>query len=48
MKKELLEKYKDRVVAIRDGILIEIYDGEEAFKDIVEKYDFISVLYKED
>ena len=47
MKEELLRKYEGKVVVIKDGKLIGVYDREEeAFKDIVEKYGPIPVLIK--
>ena len=47
MRKELLEKYRGKVVAIKDGKLIGVYDSEEeAFKDVLEKYGFVPVLIK--
>ena len=47
MKEELLRKYEGKVVVIKDGKLIGVYDSEEeAFKDIVEKYGPIPVLIK--
>jgi len=47
MRKELLEKYRDKVVVIKDEKLIGVYDSEdEAFKSVVEKYGFVPVLIK--
>ncbi len=47
MKEELLRKYEGKVVVIKDGKLIGVYDSEEeAFKDVVEKYGPIPVLIK--
>ena len=47
MRKELLEKYRGKVVAIKDGKLVGVYDSEEeAFKDVLEKYGFVPVLIK--
>ncbi len=47
MKEELLRKYEGKVVVIKDGKLIGVYDSEEdAFKDVVEKYGPVPVLIK--
>ena len=47
MKEELIKKYEGKVVAIKDGKLIGVYNSEEeAFEDIVKKYGFTSVLIK--
>ena len=47
MKAELLEKYRGKVVVIKDGRLVGVYDSEEeAFKDVLEKYGFVPVLIK--
>jgi len=47
MKGELLEKYRGKVVAIKDGELVGIYDSvEDAFRDIVERYGLVPVLIK--
>ncbi len=47
MRKELLEKYRGKVVAIKDGKLVGVYDSEEeAFKDVLEKYGLVPVLIK--
>ena len=47
MREELLKKYRGRVVAIKDGKLIGVYDSEEeAFKDVLEKYGLVPVLIK--
>jgi len=47
MREELLEKYRGKVVAIKDGKLVGVYDNEEeAFRDIVEKYGLVPVLIK--
>ena len=47
MRKELLEKYRGKVVAIKDGKLVGVYDSEEeAFRDVVEKYGLVPVLIK--
>jgi len=47
MRGELLEKYRGRVVAIKDGELVGVYDSEEeAFRDIVEKYGLVPALIK--
>ena len=47
MREELVEKYRGKVVAIRDGELEGVYDSEEeAFKDVLEKYGFVPVLIK--
>jgi len=47
MREELLEKYRGKVVAIKDGKLVGVYDSEEeAFRDIVERYGLVPVLIK--
>ncbi len=47
MREELLKKYRGKVVAIKDGKLVGVYDSEEeAFRDVVEKYGLIPVLIK--
>ena len=47
MKKDLLRKYRGKVVAIKDGKIIGVYDSEEeAFNDVVNKYGFVPVLIK--
>ena len=47
MKAELLKKYRGKVVAIKDGKLIGVYDSEEeAFKDVLEEYGLVPVLIK--
>ena len=47
MKAELLKKYRGKVVAIKNGKLIGVYDSEEeAFKDVLEKYGLVPVLIK--
>ncbi len=47
MKAELLEKYRGKVVVIKDGRLVGVYDSEEeAFKDVLERYGFVPVLIK--
>jgi len=47
MKEELLKKYRGKVVAIKDGKLLGVYESEEdAFKDVLEKYGLIPVLIK--
>ena len=47
IKDELLKKYRGKVVAIKDGRLVGVYDSEEeAFKDVLEKYGLIPVLIK--
>lgn len=47
MKEELLRKYQGKVVAIKDGKLLGVYDSEEdAFKDVLEKYGLVPVLIK--
>jgi len=47
MKGELLEKYRGKVVAIKDGELVGVYDSvEDAFRDIVERYGLVPVLIK--
>jgi hypothetical protein len=47
MKENLLKEHEGKVVAIKDGELIGIYNSEEeAFKDVVEKYGVIPVLIK--
>ena len=34
------------MVVIKDGKLVGIYDSEEAFRDVVEKYGLVPVLIK--
>lgn len=47
MKRELLERYRGKVVAIKGGELLGVYDSEEdAFRDVVERYGFVPVLIK--
>jgi len=47
MREELLKKYRGKVVAIKDGELVGVYDSEEeAFRDVVEKYGLVPVLIK--
>lgn len=47
MREELLKKYRGKVVAIKDGKLVGVYDDEEeAFRDVVEKYGLVPVLIK--
>jgi len=47
MKEELLKKYEGKVVVIRGGKVIGVYDSEEeAFNDVIEKYGPIPVLIK--
>ena len=47
MKEELLKKYRGKVVAIKDGKLLGVYESEEdAFKDVLEKYGLVPVLIK--
>ena len=47
MREELLEKYRGKVVVIKDGKLVGVYDNEEeAFRDVVEKYGLVPVLIK--
>jgi len=47
MRAELLEKYRGKVVAIKDGELVGVYDSEEdAFRDVVERYGLVPVLIK--
>ena len=47
MKEELLKKYRGKVVAIKDGKLLGVYESEEeAFRDVVEKYGLVPVLIK--
>ncbi|MBS7648569.1 MAG: hypothetical protein QXR06_00995 [Candidatus Bathyarchaeia archaeon] len=47
MKEELLKNYENKVVAIKDGKLIGIYNSElEAFEDVIRKYGYVPVLIK--
>ncbi len=47
MRAELLKKYRGKVVAIKDGKLVGVYNSEEeAFRDVVEKYGLVPVLIK--
>ena len=47
MKEELLERYEGKVIVIKDGKVIGVYDSvEEAFEDVVERYGSIPVLIK--
>jgi hypothetical protein len=47
MKEALLKKYRGKVVAIKDGKLLGVYESEEdAFKDVLEKYGLVPVLIK--
>ena len=47
MKEELLKKYRGKVVAIKEGKLLGVYESEEdAFKDVLEKYGLVPVLIK--
>lgn len=47
MKDMLLRKYEGKVVVIRNGEVIGVYDSEEeAFKSVVEKYGPVPVLIK--
>ena len=47
MKEELLKKYRGKVVAIKDGKLLGVYESEEdAFKDILEKHGLVPILIK--
>jgi len=47
MKEELLKKYRGKVVAIKEGKLLGVYESEEdAFRDVLEKYGLVPVLIK--
>jgi len=47
MKERLLRKYEGKVVAIKNGMVIGVYDSEEeAYRDVVEKYGPIPILIK--
>ena len=47
MKEKLLEKYEGKVVAIKNGMVIGVYNSEEeAYRDVVEKYGPIPILIK--
>ncbi|MEM1586219.1 MAG: DUF5678 domain-containing protein [Candidatus Bathyarchaeia archaeon] len=47
MKGELLKKYENKVVAIKDEKVIGIYDNEaEALGDVLQKYGYVPVLIK--
>ena len=47
MKGELLEKYEGRVVAIKDGRVVGVYESEaEALEDVVKRFGLTPVLIK--
>ena len=47
MKRKLLERYEGKVVVIRDGKLVGVYESEEeALKDVLGKYGLEPVLIK--
>jgi len=47
MKEELLKKYEGKVVAIKDGKLVGVYDSEKkAFEDVIERFGLVPVLIK--
>ena len=47
MKEELLKKYRGKIVAIKEGKLLGVYESEEdAFRDVLEKYGLVPVLIK--
>ena len=47
MKERLLKKYEGKVVAIKNGMVIGVYNSEEeAYRDVVEKYGPIPILIK--
>ena len=47
MKAQLLERYGGRVVAVKDGRVVGVYDSEEeALKDVVERFRLEPVLIK--
>ena len=47
LKEELLKKYEGKVVVIKDGKLVGVYESEEeAFKDVVKRYGPVPVLIK--
>lgn len=47
MKEKLLKEHEGKVIVIKDGKLIGVYDDEEeAFKNVVENYGFVPVLIK--
>lgn len=47
MKRGLVEKYEGKVVVIRDGKLVGVYESEEeALKDVLNKYGLKPVLIK--
>ncbi|MGC9117246.1 MAG: hypothetical protein ACP5ID_06610 [Conexivisphaera sp.] len=47
MKDELLRKYRDKVVAIKDGELVGVYENEvRAYEDVVRKHCLVPVLMK--
>ena len=47
MKERLLRKYEGKVVAIKNGMVIGVYNSEEeAYRDVVEKYGPIPILIK--
>ena len=47
LKEELLKKYEGKVVVIKNGKLIGVYESEEeAFKEVVKKYGPVPVLIK--
>ena len=47
MRSELLQKYRGKVVAIRGGRLVGVYESEaEALRDVVERFGLVPVLIK--
>jgi len=47
MKEDLLKRYEGKVVAIKDGKVVGVYESEEeAFKDVVRRFGFVPVLIK--
>ena len=45
MKEGLLRKHLGKVVAIKDGKLLGVYESEEeAFRDMIERYGLVPVL----
>ncbi len=47
MKDELLEKYEGKIIAMKDGKVVGVYDSEEeTVKDVVKRFGLVPVLIK--
>ena len=47
MKHDLLKKYRNKVVAIKDGEVVGIYDDEmNAFEDMVRRYGLVPMFLR--